>query len=1114
MAADRRGMYRRSLMRPAPAPQAASGARNKAVPPPLIEPIVERSGLLRKLDEAMRRRLTLVIADAGFGKTTMLASWAATQACAWYTVTATDAEVGALAGGLVDALSVWVPALRSAVRGLVSAGRGPDADADRPTRAVAHAALVADALDRHLARDLALVIDDLSEIDPKEPTTRFVEALVRMAPPRLHLVLADRSQPAFPIERLRGRGQVLTIDGTSLALSEEETGALISALLGVDDAELSTRLHAATGGWPAAVRMAAEALRSVAREQRLATLDRILQPAGPVAAYLAEEAVARSSPEVRHLLQVVAPLERFSPELCASLGVTEAERLLPELAGRGLLVLELGGEGGWYGLAPLVRDLMLTAATPGGPSSRATLRRAATWYLRQGEWLGALGLLDASGDRRATSVLEEHGAALVAAGEVDAVLRAIQRVEGRGTSPLIDQLEGEARQVRGDWDGALRCFQRIASERGPIPAGVAWRMGLIHHLRGDLGAALVAYARGRSAHSADRDAAMLHAWWASALWLRGDVEGCRRLAERSLAEARAADDDSALAAAHTVLAMLAALDSDRRSNDAHYLRALEHATRANDVLQTIRIRANRGSRFAEEGYYQEALTELDEAIRLADLAGFAAFRALALSNRGQVLLALGRLDEAVNELEAARALYQRMDSRLVAYPLGHLGEVYRERGDMALARANFEEAIAVAEAAGDQQGLVPAMSGLARVLVRSEPRRAAALAERAIEAGPVLGRGAALLAAGWVALARGEHENARERADQAAKLARQRRDRSTLASSLELMVRAAPDPSAEADRLDEALALWRDLGSPIGIARVELAVAELMPPSTAAPYAEQAREASRRLGAWRLAGNAARLLNHIAAQPPAPVELRSLGGFEVLREERSVPLAEWRSRKARDILKVLVGARGARVVREQLLDLFWPDTDPERSGPRLSVALSTIRAVLDPARAHPPDRYLGTDRSSAWLHREHLKIDIEDFLAAADEGIRFRDADPQRARAILARAEATYRGDFLGEDVYEDWAVATREQARATYQQVAAALAQLAAAAGEPLAAAGYLRRLIERDPWDERAHLALASTLAGAGQHGEARRAYRTYVARMQELEVEAAPFPAQAAT
>jgi ATP/maltotriose-dependent transcriptional regulator MalT/DNA-binding SARP family transcriptional activator len=1082
-------------------------ARGKAIPPSLVEPLLHRPELESELDEALKRRLAIVVADAGFGKSTLLAAWAAGRPAAWYTVTPSDAEVGVFAAGLVDALSVRVPALAGAVRGLVAAGRGPEDDADEGMRAGAHAALLADALDRHLARDMALIIDDLSEIAPTDPAARLVESLTRMAPARLHLVVASRTQPPFPIERIRGQGQVLSIGGARLAFTAEETEALLVQLLGVHDPALAAVLHQETGGWPAAVRLAAEALRPVPSEEREASLVRILRPGGAIYGYLAEEALARSAPEVRDLLDVVAPLERFTPELCGALGTPEGGRLVPELAARGLYLRPVG-DGGWYELTPLVREFLRDGTDSHG-RGRALLRRAATWYVRHGDHREALHSLTASSDPRLGRFVAEHGASLLAAGEVDPILAAVAAIPAAERTPEIAQLEGEALQVRGDWDGALRCFAQIAEPRGRVAPGVAWRMGLIHHLRGELNDALAAYRRGRSDGSDLRNEALLHAWWASAMWLRGDADACRELAARSLTEATEAGDDSALAASHTVLAMVAALDSDRRANDAHYLRALDHATRAHDVLQAVRIRANRGSRFTEEGYLLEAVTELDEAIRLADLAGFPAFRALALANRGQVLLQLGRLDEAITELEASRDLYQRMESRLVSYPLGHLGEVYRERGDMALARASFDEAIAVAEGTGDQQALVPALSGLARVLVRSEPERARQLADRAVAGGPVLGRAAALLAVGWVAMSEDRTDAAHSAAEEAETLARQRRDRAALAESIELLVRSAPDPGGERDRLDEAMALWRDIGNPIGVARVEVAMAELLPPAEALPIATRALAEARRLGARRLAGNAARILERIREQPRAPVEIRTFGGFEVLRDDRPVPLGEWRSRKARDILKVLVAARGGRVVREQLLDTFWPEEDADRSSPRLSVALSTIRSVLDPSKTHPPDHFLDADRVSARIRTEHLTIDAEHFHAVAERGLAQHAAGDAGARVTLGEAEAAYRGDFLGEDPYAEWAVGPREDARSVYQRVAAALAALATRDGESGVAVAYLRRMLERDPWDESAHLQLVSTLAAAGQHGEARRAYRTYAGRMQDLAVEAAPFP-----
>ena len=110
----------------------------------------------------------------------------------------------------------------------------------------------------------------------------------------------------------------------------------------------------------------------------------------------------------------------------------------------------------------------------------------------------------------------------------------------------------------------------------------------------------------------------------------------------------------------------------------------------------------------------------------------------------------------------------------------------------------------------------------------------------------------------------------------------------------------------------------------------------------------------------------------------------------------------------------------------------------------------------------------------------------------------------------MRRAETLYTGDFLEEDAYEEWALIAREEARAMYFEVLHALADAARVAQRPEDVARYARRLLERDPYDERAHLDLVVSLEQAGGHGEARRAYGTYCARMEEIGVESASFPA----
>jgi DNA-binding SARP family transcriptional activator len=173
------------------------------------------------------------------------------------------------------------------------------------------------------------------------------------------------------------------------------------------------------------------------------------------------------------------------------------------------------------------------------------------------------------------------------------------------------------------------------------------------------------------------------------------------------------------------------------------------------------------------------------------------------------------------------------------------------------------------------------------------------------------------------------------------------------------------------------------------------------------------------------------------------------------------------------------------------------------------VALSTLRGVLDPERQLDPEHLVSADRTTIRLDLEHVEVDVERFLAEAYAGLDGRGPHaPEDAVGRLASAEALYAGDFLPEDPFDDWAIPLREEARNAYVAVTRALAERSAASGDHDAAARFLLRILERDAFDERAHLGLVSALVASGRHGEARRAYRAYEARMGELDVEALPF------
>jgi DNA-binding SARP family transcriptional activator len=217
-----------------------------------------------------------------------------------------------------------------------------------------------------------------------------------------------------------------------------------------------------------------------------------------------------------------------------------------------------------------------------------------------------------------------------------------------------------------------------------------------------------------------------------------------------------------------------------------------------------------------------------------------------------------------------------------------------------------------------------------------------------------------------------------------------------------------------------------------------------------------------------------------------------------------VSASQWQSRKARDLLKILVARRGRPVPRGELCELLWPDDDPGRTGHRLSVLLSIVRGVLDPAKAFPAEHYLAADAASIALDLSRLRVDVVDFLARVTHGRRLAGTGAwEEARTVLLAADAQHLAEAFEDEPYADWSGPFREEVRAAHLSMLRTLAQAERALSGPDAAVGHLLRLLEHDPFDEPGHRALVRALVAAGRHGEARRAFDRYAAAMRTIDV-----------
>ncbi len=1089
--------------------------------------VLARPRLEERLGDLLTRRLAIVGGAAGYGKSTLVAAWTAGLdpgvAVAWCGLDPEAGELRVLVERVDRALDRAIGYRTNLTAAAERSTTGDEADAI--ARAEGLAALLCDDLEARLEQPLVLVVDDLHEIGGSEPAMRFIEAVLRGAPPDLHLVLTSRGAIGFPIERLRGQGQVVEITPEQMLFDRHETAALLDGLRpsAVDLLDPVLRL---TGGWPAMTRLVLESLRSARPEDRTATLARIREPGGPLLSYLAEEVVGREPPETLEVLRVAARFERVLPDLLVALGLTDAPAVLQGLARRAFLV-ESRPEGGparapAYILHDLIRDYALRHLPLEAAVERDLHARAARWWDAQGRRANALRHRLVSGESAAIAAcLIECGLDLIRDGELDLVVEATTSLPERDRTAAVEIVLGDALLRRGEWDGAMAAFARAGGGAAVLPAALAWRIGLIQHERGDVVSALATYARADMTTGDAADLAQVAAWRAICMWQREEIAEARANAALANGIAEESGNDRALAAAHAALGAVAHMDGETQASIDWFRKAIRRSEAAGDVLMEVRFRTDLGYVLGFVGRYAESLSERDLAVARGAALGHSSFLALGMSDRGQAHLGLGHFEEAEADFAEARRLYELLGSIWVAYPTLKQANVHLLRGDSVIARGAYREVIANAEALYGAWFLAEAILGLAAATVDDDPDEAMRLVDKAMNRASAVAAASTPLGAARVALAAGHRDLALDYAERSRAIAERRRDRPSLAGALEIQAQTSGDPDRARALLHEAEAIWMETGSPYGLARNELVWAEIVGGPEGRSAALHAAERFSQMGAARQVDRATTLADRLAAADRPAVEIRSLGSFQVLREGTVIPVLEWQSKKARDLLKVLVARRGRTTTREGLCELLWPDEDPAPLLNRLSVALATIRSVLDPGRRLPADHFIRADKASVSLDLDHVAVDLEAFFSGARDAL--RQLETVRSGAVdasggafddlfrrLAAVEITYRGDFLEEDPYEDWATATRDEARETYLTVARALAARAAARHDADNAVRLYLRILDHDPYDEDAHLGLIDVLAASGRHGEARRRYRVYTTRMEELDLEAASYPA----
>jgi DNA-binding SARP family transcriptional activator len=585
----------------------------------------------------------------------------------------------------------------------------------------------------------------------------------------------------------------------------------------------------------------------------------------------------------------------------------------------------------------------------------------------------------------------------------------------------------------------------------------------------------------------------------ASVWCRawGDLEHSATWMRRAMAGVGEVDAPTR-AACHRAMALHACHAGDDTLSDEHARAAQDLAPEHDAVLLDVMTALRRAQRVIDCERFADAVAEAERAAGLCQDGGFAGLEPFALSLAAEAKTGVGRLDDALMDAVRAARLRDTVHvSHDEAYALLVLGAVHRRRRDLVQARAALDAAAKQLPSGPGAVALDAAIHAeLARVIVADDPALAREHAHRAVAGAQGHGRAAALLSRAWVSLICGDAATALADGEEARIIAVRDERPATGAEALELLGLVAVDPRSAAALFQKSRQGYGTVGDWPGEARVR-AVAAAVRGATGGRSARWEVETLRQ--GVSLAPGVADALTVVARRTP-PITVLSLGGFRVLRAGSGIAPNEWQSKKARDLLKILVSSRGRPVPRARLMELLWPGQSSAAGGSRLSVQLSTLRKVLDPDRRIQHANLVEADRSAVGLNLDLVNVDVERFLiAASDACAAHRHGDPAAAE-LLAAAEAMYVGEFMPDDPYADWTQELRDETQAAYVSVLRARVVRSSDVDEQVSC---LLRILRCDSYDEEAHIELVRLLQRVGRHGEARRRYRSYARCMQEIGV-----------
>lgn len=1066
--------------------------RTKIIPPPRNARTLPRPRVSQVLKQAFDYRLTILQAEAGYGKSTALAELAGeVKPLAWYQVNEEDNDPLVFLLHLCHAIQYALPEITDLPIAALKDWDGTQGPL--PWRGVVDQ--IINVLSYSLSTPTLLILDDAHVVTEAGEVAHILDRLIGLAPAHLHVLLSGRPAITLPtLARWRAQGEHLGLDQSILTFTKTEISSLFALHYGLElTAEEAESLLTYTEGWAIALQLIWQSLRSqsVSPHQKetsgTAALEFPLRwQADSLEALfqmLAREVFERQPQDVRDFLLVTSTLRDLLPEACDALRKAvgdptgDSASMLAYLRRQDLFVVETA-EG------PLryhhIFHNFLRQQSSNEP--RTSWNQIAAEYFLSGKKheTAIYHLLEAQAWDDVAELLDIYAPTLLSTGRLDTLATYIASLPPSSLHqhPMLVFTLGELARLHSRFDEAQGWYKQ---------AETTWRSrgqqdGVARALRGQArvyldtvnpsqAERLLEEAIRLSDGFEDREAQVrLYELLAENKLNSGRVDEAERLRQR---------------AEH--------LRSEGPSNDQLWFRVLLRTGRLEEARRGLEELAEteKHNPVQTPRAHRETLLLLSLIYSLMGMSKHAYQAALEGTRRGGELkspfvTAVGHMRQghalnvsansrnenfarALDEFEKSVKISRTLDvSRLLVEADWGLCRTYGYRGDLHRAQACAQEAVEIATQAGDEwiASLTRLTMG-ASLMLAARYEAAEDWLNRAIagfqECSDPFGRSAARL---WLALGYFKQKQ------------------------FERLAQVLPEILAACQQNGYYFLFTRP--SLLGVSDERILVPLLL---YARAQGWETAYVDRLLEVMNLSG--------VTIHPGFRLRVHTLGSFQVQRGSEAIPSNGWRRESARQLFQLLITYRHAPLDRDQVCEYLWPEADPATAQRNFKIALNTLYQVLEPERDPGSESAFILREGSTYSLRPNadLWLDADQFVDAA-RGARQSDAQ------LLQQAIDSYPGEYLPETLYETWAAEERERLASLFLESADRLAELLLQQNKYAEVIELCQRVLIQDNCWERAYRHLMTAYENLGDRGQVGRAYQRCAQVLREkLDISPAP-------